>query len=111
MPGIVTASLLQAEINFAVPKASLSDEQRARISARFDIDDPVPSQRSTVPIVDLRDELESGMGGRAPAEQLDARGCVPPCAIRALVQLKRKKAKPSRERQADGVGSGRAGTP
>ncbi|GAA5880713.1 hypothetical protein JCM3774_002804 [Rhodotorula dairenensis] len=74
MPGLVVTTSLRAEINFAVPKADLSPERRARISAKFDIDDPVPSQKLTVPIVDLRDEFESGLGGRAPAEQLDERG-------------------------------------
>lgn len=76
MPGIVTTSPppLEAVINFAVPKSELTRAQRAKISAQFDADDPVPSRKATVPIVDLREELEAGMGGLGPAEQLDARG-------------------------------------
>ncbi|GAA5979909.1 hypothetical protein JCM10908_001461 [Rhodotorula pacifica] len=72
MPGLVTP--LEAVINFAVPKAELSSEQQARISAKFDIDDPVPSRKANVPIFDLRAELDAGMGGRDAAEQLDERG-------------------------------------
>lgn len=77
MPGLVTPSpppLLEAVINFAVPKSELTPAQQAKISAQFDADDPVPSRKATVPIVDLREELEAGMGGLGPVEQLDARG-------------------------------------
>ncbi|GAA5966914.1 hypothetical protein JCM8115_006203 [Rhodotorula mucilaginosa] len=76
MPGLVTPSPppLEAVINFAVPKSELTPAQQAKISAQFDADDPVPSRKATVPIVDLREELEAGMGGLGPAEQLDARG-------------------------------------
>lgn len=73
MPGLVTAPL-EAVINFAVPKSELTAAQQAKISAQFDADDPVPSRKATVPIVDLRAELEAGMGGLGAAEQLDARG-------------------------------------
>ncbi|BGP43580.1 hypothetical protein JCM10450v2_007753 [Rhodotorula kratochvilovae] len=72
MPALTTP--LQAAITFGVPKSELSEEDQARYLARFDINDPVPTRAATVPIWDVREEFDAGMGGRTAVQQLEEKG-------------------------------------
>ncbi|GAA5998823.1 uncharacterized protein JCM10292_005726 [Rhodotorula paludigena] len=72
MPGLVTS--LEATINFGVPKSELSVEEQAKYLARFDVNDPVPTRQATIPLHDLRGEVDAGMGGRTPLQQVEEMG-------------------------------------
>jgi len=73
MPSVLTTPL-QASITFSLPKAEIDNP--AQYTLKYDPDNQPPSSTLTVPIWDLRDELDAGMGGRDAGQQLDQTGFV-----------------------------------
>lgn len=68
MPGLVTRT---ATINFTVSKGRLPAEDQLKYLARYDVQDLPPRDTVTVPLHDLRDDLDILGSAR---EQLDERG-------------------------------------
>ncbi|GAA6008310.1 hypothetical protein JCM10207_000081 [Rhodosporidiobolus poonsookiae] len=63
---------LQAQISFPLPRDKLENPQQ--YLDKYDLDNLVPAQLETIPIWDLRDEFDAGMGGKNAVEQLDSTG-------------------------------------
>ena len=71
MPSVLTTPL-RASVTFSLPKAEIDDP--AQYTLKYEPDHQPPSSTLTVPIWDLRDEFEQGMGGKDAGQQLDETG-------------------------------------